>query len=175
MADALADVLRAKAEYKYAKEPEVIPTVTPVPSKSKTFAYTNIRLSTQATGAAPPPTLPPGTFLEAATNPFLTQQQGGGKVPVSGMRAPLVTQQAQVPPLAAAAPLQTQTAAAAAAAPNKELEAKLAEFQAQLKQLQELEEQLKVLKGPTATRRLLDAGTPGWDSGVLVEKVGLSL
>ena len=53
LTDALADTLRMKAQAKLA-EAEVMPQPmpAPVPSKSKNFAYTNIRLATQAPGTA---------------------------------------------------------------------------------------------------------------------------
>lgn len=182
LADAYADVLRAKAQHKYNQS---LPNITltqamPVPagpSKSKTFAYTNIRLTAQATGEAPPPPPPPQagpSFFQTVPSPFVTQQLPSAAA-VSGAReSPFVTSSAAVP----ASPFVTQqqqgvvpplTTTAAVASPA-DLEAKLADLQAQLKQLQDLEDQIMAMKAGS-TRRLLDSGLPGWDNGVLMQKV----
>lgn len=176
MQEAWADVMRTKAQGKYNKTESTIisPTVvpTPVPSKSKEFAYTNIRLSTSLSGSLmplspphpspPPPPPAPPTLLEAVAvpgapapvNPFITQTV----VPAPGAAA------------VAAAPLVTQEVTTAAE--TSALQAKLAELQAQIEELKALKEGTAHPE-PTGTtaRRLLDTGLPGWDPGALLEKV----
>jgi len=176
LADAWANLITAKANYKYNKNQtlptNVLPTSVPAPSKSKTFAYTNIRLSSQATGTpTPTPTPPPSGLLDSiAGNPLVTQD-----VPVSGARAQDVpvsgARPVVVPPLTTNTAAAGATATAGTAATTSDIDAKLAELQAQLAQIQSLEEEIKALKTGAATRKLLDSGLPGWDSGVLLQKV----
>lgn len=191
LADAYAEVIRAKAS-KYNKT-EAAPQATvlaaaSLPQKSKNFAYTNIRLTTAASGAlAPPPPPPPLLETASITPPFIVQQQQ--QVPpvvVSGPRqhpattqSPLVTN--TVPALVpvpitqqtASSPLVTQnTATTSTSTASPEVQKKLAELDAQLQQLKELQAQLQAMKTASSPgRRLMDSGMPGWDSGALFEKV----
>ena len=217
LAEAWADVLRTKAQAKYNKteNPNILPQPTPVPSKSKNFAYTSIRLTSDFTGAIPEiPTA--GTLLQSVqanavpvpavqpqqqvTNPFVTTTS----VPVSGAREqqappttnPFVTTQvpvsgaraAEVPPAAVAttAPVSgARTGGAVAASAGvppgpqqaDELQAKLQQLQKQLTDLEALKAQLDAQSKSGAAagsrRKMLDSGLPGWDPGMLLEKVQL--
>jgi hypothetical protein len=144
---------------------------TPGPSKSKNFAYTSIRLSSEATGMPVVPTggdliqsvQPASVPVPPVGNPFTTTTS----VPVSGARpvpAPVSGARPGVPP----SPQQSD-----------ELQAKLQQLQKQLEELEALKAELdasKAVGGGTAAgsrRKLLDSGLPGWDPGMLLEKVQL--
>lgn len=218
LAEAWADVLRTKAQAKYnhTENPNILPQPTPVPSKSKNFAYTSIRLSSDFTGEIPEiPTA--GTLLQSAqanavpvpavqpqqvTNPFVTTTS----VPVSGAREqqappttnPFVTtptqvpvsgaRAAEVPPAAVATTSQVSgartggavaTSAGTPPGPQQadELQAKLQQLQKQLTDLEALKAQLDAQSKSGAAagsrRKMLDSGLPGWDPGMLLEKVQL--
>ena len=159
MADAFADLIRAKADAKYNKT-QVMPQPQPAPSKEKSFAYTSIRLSSSEQGRAPTPapTLLPESVPEVAIS--------GPRGPTS-INSPLVTQQTQ----SGSQPFVTSQS-------RDDIDTKMAELEAEMSELSRMKEEMEALKkqieqekqgGPS--RRLLDSGAPGWDPGVLLEKV----
>jgi len=180
LAEAWADVLRTKAQAKYNKSdvPQVLPQPVPGPSKSKNFAYTSIRLSSDATGMPDVPT--GGDLLPITQGPPVQQQVANPfatttSVPVSGARPVAPTPN----------PFATTTAGTGnphSPEQSDELQAKLQQLQKQLEELEALKAELDASKtstegggGTTAgsRRKLLDSGLPGWDPGMLLEKVQL--
>ena len=166
--------MRTKAQGKFNKTepPMVLPSVIPAPSKSKEFAYTNIRLSASVTGGVPSPPPNMTVLLEslatataaptASTTPFITQTV----VPAA--------QAAATSPFVTTPGAATAAQATATSTETSELQAKLAELQAQIEQLKGLKKGTPPPPPAVATpgRRLkADTGLPGWDAGALLEKV----
>lgn len=143
-----------QAEYKYAKPETVqVANIAPaVPSKSKDFTFTNIRLRTSATGG------------EDTNNP-------GGMVASTGYHPSPVT---TTPP----SPFTTQPAAAVPAVPaqsndgTSDIAKKLEEYKRLTEEMQKTIEAMKQQQAAAPVgRKLQDADGPGWDYGALLEKV----
>ena len=170
LANAFADVIRAKAKYKYgdipaARSQQVNPRT---PMKTRDFAYTKITFKTY--GDDTTTSEQDARFMQNIQD---TVSQGATTTATS--KSDQVQQ--QVPPTSPTPTTPTARSSSSTVQtrdPNleKKLNEKLAAIEKEMSELEALKKELAAMKGEaTARRRLLDSGLPGWDPGVLFSQV----
>lgn len=191
LAEALADVMRTKAEAKFQETVARQQVAPSPPMKTKDFSYTSIRFKTyddkdQQDAAASSDK--DRQFIERLQDTVINSQQrdddevgvssssnGGGRY---NTRMPKLTKiDTPVSSPQKSEPVKKKNRDAKEDAGEErledELDAKLAAIEKEMNELQQLKQEIASMKSSSTTerrRRLLDSGLPGWDAGKLLYK-----